>query len=175
MRIGSPEGGLHRELQLRQHLGDHKMISPLLLNLTLESVEFGEVEIPPYPPLIRGEQDNSGILGGEENKEISEGEENSSYLEEEYYPEIEPYSSAEKLLLLTEIPAETETLEAWLTQQHTLDECLLIASQVCQFFRFVYQYQFCFINLFPQYIKIGTPLQFYDLTHAYPQAQQLGF
>lgn len=168
LRLGCPDGGLQRELQLRQHLGYHKMASDLLLNLTLDSVDLGTQSPTPPSDLHLEPVLSEEIATVQEETEATDTE----YLEEEYYPEVDPYQSQEKLLLLSEIPQESETLSTWLTQPHYEEECLLIASQICQFFRFVYQYQFCFINLLPQYIKVGTPLQFYDLTHGYPQGQQ---
>jgi len=168
LRLGCVDGGLKRELQLRQHLGYHKMAYELLLNITLESVNLGAESTISPSPLPNDAPEGEGITAEKEPQQPADSE----YLEEEYYPQVDIYSSQEKLLLLSEIPQESETLETWLTQPHSLEECLLIASQICQFFRFVYQYQICFINLLPQYIKVGTPLQFYDLTHAYQQGQK---
>ncbi|MBE9170685.1 protein phosphatase 2C domain-containing protein [Pleurocapsales cyanobacterium LEGE 06147] len=96
-------------------------------------------------------------------------DEHSEYLEEEYYPEKEISSdeSRQKLLLLSDFPAENTTLATWLEKKHSSEEYLSIAIQVCQFSSYLYQRQWCFIDLLPQLIEIGKPLKFFDLTTAY--------
>ncbi len=153
LRLGNIDGGLQRELQLREQLGEHKMLSPLLATVTESSVTISFNT--PSPSIIEEDSD-------------------SEYLEEEYYEEINPEDeSTEKLILLSELPPAETTLATWLQQPHPLEECLLITSQICQFFRYVYQQKWCFISLFPQLTQIKTPLEFFDLTCAYPEGNQL--
>lgn len=104
-----------------------------------------------------------------------EVEDNSGYLEEEYYPakEISIDESKQKLLLLTYFPAENGTLATWLAEKHTTEEYLSIAIQICQFSSYLYQRQWCFVNLLPQLIEIGKPLQFFDLITVYPVDESL--
>ena len=96
--------------------------------------------------------------------------EESEYLEEEYYPEqeISIDDSKQKLLLLTYFPQEQKTLVTWLQEEHSTEEYLSIAIQICQFSSYLHQRQWCFVNLLNQLIEIGKPLQFFDLTTAYP-------
>ena len=96
--------------------------------------------------------------------------EESEYLEEEYYPEqeISIDDSKQKLLLLTYFPQEQETLATWLQEKHSTEEYLSIAIQICQFSSYLHQRQWCFVNLLTQLIEIGKPIQFFDLTNAYP-------
>ena len=95
--------------------------------------------------------------------------EESGYLEEEYYPEqeISINESKQKLLLLTYFPTENGTLANWLSEKHSTEEYLSIAIQICQFSSYLYQRRWCFVNLLPELIEIGKPLQFFDLTTAY--------
>ncbi|MDJ0742171.1 MAG: protein phosphatase 2C domain-containing protein [Xenococcaceae cyanobacterium MO_167.B27] len=105
----------------------------------------------------------------------TEVEENSGYLEEEYYPEqqISIDESKQKLLFLTDFPEESGTLATWLEEKHSTEEYLSIAIQICQFASYLYQRQWCFVNLLPQLIEIGKPLKFFDLTTAYPVDESL--
>ncbi|MFN7503228.1 MAG: PP2C family protein-serine/threonine phosphatase, partial [Dolichospermum sp.] len=66
------------------------------------------------------------------------------------------------------LPRENQTLETWLKTEQTLEESLLITGQICQLFRYIFQREWCVINILPQFIKIGTPIEFFDLTNAYP-------
>jgi protein phosphatase len=214
LRVGSVEGGLSRELKLREALRDYKMIAELLAQTREESViintrspvlneereekEENETQAvqenvvttvdSPVAPL--GEdavpatdltstvsaEDDSNLKSPEEGSNASsEVKEDSDYLEEEFYPEKEigSDSSTPKLILLSYFPDEAETLETWLKKEHSLEESLSLASQVCQFFRYVYQREWCFVDILPQLIQMGTPIQFYDLTSAYPVGETL--
>lgn len=106
--------------------------------------------------------------------EVSQAElEESEYLEEEYYPEqeIKIDESKQKLLLLTHFPQEQKTLATWLQEKHSTEEYLSITIQICQFSSYLHQQQWCFVNLLTQLIEIGKPIQFVDLTNAYPLAE----
>jgi protein phosphatase len=107
-----------------------------------------------------------------QNSEL-QSDDNPDYLEEEYYPEeeIAANSSLEKLLLLTPYPQENATLATWIKQEHSLEESLSIAIQICQCFSYVLQRKWCFVDLLPQLIEIGKPLKFFDLTTAHPLEQ----
>lgn len=166
LRVGSPESGLNRELQLREILKDHKMVAPLLA-----------IEILKHEQLDKNF--NSQIsLDPETNPENSESPNfNSNYLEEEFYPEkfLGNENSDTLLFLLSEFPSDENTLEQWLKQENSLDDALLLTSQVCQFFRLVYQHQWCFISILSQFIQMGTPILIFDLTLAYPTGETLNY
>lgn len=168
LRAGSTDGGLNRELQLRQALGNYKMVAELLATETEDSV---------YVSAKKLEEEATDRIDefseADDSALITETE--SEYLEEEFYEEIEIESEAtgEKLIILSYLPNFEETLEAWLTQENCLEPTLLLSSQICQFFRYAYQQSWCFIQIFPQFIQMGTPVKFFDLTGAYSVGEEL--
>jgi protein phosphatase len=81
--------------------------------------------------------------------------------------------SDRKLLVLTYLPEEKTTLQAWLGQDNSLETSLSITSQVCQFFRYIHQRGWCFVQILPQFIQVETPIKFFDLTGAYPLNEKL--
>jgi serine/threonine protein phosphatase PrpC len=196
LRIGSIEGGLSRELKLREALADYKLVAPLLAQTTVDSAIIN-LHSPDSENLPNLEKQEHEIESDQENHEheieanISEENTDSSapellttssdiddesdYLEEEYYKEqeITPNSSTQKLLLLNYLPDETKTLETWLKPKHSLEESIFLASQVCQFLRYVHQQNWCLVSVLPQLIEMTTPIQFFDLTSAYPIGETL--
>lgn len=168
LRVGSTDGGLNRELQLRQTLENYKMVAELLASETEDSV---------YVSAKKLEESAT-----ERIDEFSEADDcalitdtQSEYLEEEFYEQIEIESevTGQKLIILSYLPNFEETLEAWLTQENCLEQTLLLSSQICQLFRYAYQQSWCFIQIFPQFIQMGTPVKFFDLTGAYPVGEEL--
>jgi PPM family protein phosphatase len=97
------------------------------------------------------------------------------YLTEEYYDEdLEmDRSSGTKLILLSNLPNPDLTLSTYLQQDISLTQALVLTSQICQLFRYVYQRQWCLLNIYPDLIEIGTPIQFFDLTSAFPAGEIL--
>ncbi|QOV23995.1 PP2C family protein-serine/threonine phosphatase [Anabaenopsis elenkinii] len=158
LRVGSLDSGLNRELQLREILGDYKLIAQLLAHSQAASVTINLETTPPLP------QDTDTVDQGS----LITDTPGDNYLEEEYYPEAETTSSTEKILLLTDFPDQSQTLETWLTAEHTLEESLFLTTQVCQFFRYIHQRDWCLISLLPPWVQMGTPIKFFDLTTAYP-------
>ncbi|NEQ08863.1 MAG: serine/threonine-protein phosphatase [Moorea sp. SIO4E2] len=255
LRVGSSDGGLSRELQLREKLGNYAMIAELLASTIQDSVvinpracfqSFPQDLDPPQPPLIRGEPysksperaiPRSGDLGGspslktrpspsslepepetqqpeeiesceqqspvstdQEESEATTEEETteqqlnpettedssetpkdpepeSEYLEEEYYPEneISPDTSGQRLMLLTSLPDSQSTLETWLQEEHSDQESLSLIIPICQCFYYLYQRQWCLVDVIPKLIEIGKPIKFFDLTSAYPIDQKLDY
>ena len=200
LRVGSVKGGLQREMELREILGERKMVSKLLISERKESVTLSlgpETEEEPATEEIREEEistvkleDSEDVIPTtQESEEESLEEEESSegeslegeYLEEESYPEKQiglegVESSSEKLLLLSYFPNEEETLATWLEQDNDLESSLLLASQICQFCRYVHEREWCLISILPQFSQfsnIGKPIQFFDLTTAYPVGTKL--
>ncbi|MDH6057163.1 PP2C family protein-serine/threonine phosphatase [Umezakia ovalisporum] len=169
LRVGEIESGLSRELQLREILGDYKMVAELLACTIAESVI---INLEPGKDKAKDKQPEE-IENHQDNRELVVSE--SNYLEEEYYPEQEiiSNSSTNKLILLTALPEEDQTLATWLKIEHSLEESLFMTGQVCQFLRYVHQRNWCFISIVPQLMQIGTPMQFFDLTSAYPVGEIL--
>ncbi len=231
LRVGSVEGSLNRELQLRETLGSYGMVAELLDHTTKKSVLINppsslndlennqeeQQEISTTEENTESTIDNGTDLNGDKNTILNkeeknnnekvlnkqateelhqaeifpdttddsletkekEEEEDSDYLEEELYEEKEifPDKSSEKLLLLTYFPAENKTLEHWLKETRSPEEYLSIAIQICQFFSYINQRKWCFVNLLPQLIEveIGKPSKFFDLTTAHPIGEKLSF
>jgi PPM family protein phosphatase len=175
LRVGSIDGGLSRELQLRQTLGSYKMVSELLAAVT----EY-LVCISSHSPLLQEKIEDTPNFCQAENyiessfEVESKLEQEAEYLEEIVFEEeIVSESVGKKLILLSYLPEDGETLASWLTEENSLETSLLLASQVCQFFRYVYQREWCFVQIFPKFIQMGTPVQFFDLTGVYPVGKQL--
>jgi PPM family protein phosphatase len=174
LRVGNPEGELHRELQIREVLKDYKLISQLWASTTQEvqvstqaiapaseeqnTAEFDEV--PPEPEEIESETTEEFL-----NEEYLDEE----YLDEEYLDEptgLQP--SGAKLILLSELPDPSNTLETWLQQQHSIEDILSFVIQFCQFFRYLSQRDWCSTQILPRYIQVGVPIRIFDLTNIHP-------
>jgi len=159
LRIGQIDGGLSRELKLRELITDYKLIAPLLASRIVDSITIN-LNLPDI------------------EKQYAEEEhldEQSAYLDELYYNEQETISnsSSQKLLLLNYFPDQIKTLETWLNLEHTPEESLVLVSQVCQFLRYVHQHNWCLISIIPQLVQMTTLIQFFDLTNAYPVGEVL--
>jgi len=169
LRVGSIGGSLSREMELRQTLGDYKMISEILACSTQDLVTISS-------GLAQLESNVTENLApdAQESEDVSVA---CEYLEEEILEpkEIVGEASAAKIILLSYLPAAAQTLAAWLTQEHPLEQSLLVASQVCQLLRYVYQQKWCLVQIYPQFIQMGTPVQFFDLTGAYPVGSKLDY
>ncbi|MBW4614159.1 MAG: protein phosphatase 2C domain-containing protein [Desmonostoc vinosum HA7617-LM4] len=168
LRVGDVDGNLNLELQLRQVLDNHKMVAELLcstedwivINCSSEQAVEADIELSLNPIFIP-----ETLL------------DESEYLEEEF---LEPRALVSKLpsskrILLSYLPEPEKTLLAWLKQDHTLETCLSLAIQVCQFFRYVYQQGWCFVQITPAFVQIGTLIQFFDLTGICGVGQKLSY
>ena len=166
LRIGATNSALNQELELRKRLGDYKLVTEILAhsqdNIT---IEIKPQNIPEIATIF------SPIPEIDTASEYLQKE----YLEDEYYPETEISTniSNQKLLLITYLPKENQTLETWLKTAHSLEESIFLTSQICQLCRYLHQRGWCFINILPQFIQMGTPIQFFDLTSAYPLGETL--
>ncbi len=201
LRIGNKEGGLQRELQLREILNKYPMIVPLLTDKTITS--FDEIKIDISENQDKSEDsstdsenvemtNNTDIQSTDkidipennnvetldtENQDVemtnnTESQETSSKkeateLEEEYYESeaIAPLNQGEKLILLSQFPEHN--LAQWLGENHSLEEILLVSSQLCQCFKYIYQRQWCVISIIPQFINFNSTIQILDLTGIY--------
>jgi PPM family protein phosphatase len=199
LRIGNIESNLSQEIELRSNLFNYGMISDLWTSINHENVtinlsnqqnnilESSELELTDNeiftnsPNLevtdldIENQEEIKTLI--EEITNIDEEEEylEEEYLEEEYYPEIEinNQESPAKLLVLTPFPDEENTLAQWLTQSHSDQEYLSIIVQLCQCLFYLSQNGWYCLDLSPEFITVGTPIKFYDLTHIYPQETEL--
>ncbi|MFM6225066.1 MAG: protein phosphatase 2C domain-containing protein [Dolichospermum sp.] len=191
LRIGSIESGLSREIQLREKLADYKLVAPLLGQTRIDSViinprssasensvhiqqqEYQEDELQVNIP--EQNEENKDLSTPESTETSNELDIETDYLEEKYYEEQEVISnsSTEKLLLLSYFPNEIKSLKTWLTAEHSLEESIFLATQVCQFLRYVHQQNWCLVSILPELIEMTTPIQFLDLTSAYPIGETL--
>ncbi|MFP4255074.1 MAG: PP2C family protein-serine/threonine phosphatase [Halothece sp.] len=162
LRIASTEGALNRELTLRESIGEYKLIGELITYSTEESIILDTQSFQKETNLENSPPDTSS-------------EEDDDYLEEEYYEE-KPLSedlSSSKYLVLTHLPNPEESLETWLQEEQSLENALALASQICQFCRYLYQQGWCLVDLAPQLVQMGTPIQICDLTNVYPLDETL--
>ena len=189
LRVGAVDGCLNLEKQLRQVIGTNKVISELLISTIEDWVSINLLEQEPEDNSVNLKQQLTKEQLAEEqsainieqpleaevshpqtsldlNSDLSLTE--SEYLEEEFFvpqavaPESE--SPSPKNILLSYLPEPKTTLSAWLEQEQSLETSLSLAIQLCQFFRYVYQQGWCFVQINPAFIQIGTPIQFFDLT-----------
>jgi PPM family protein phosphatase len=176
LRIGATNSALNRELELRKRLGDYKLITELLAhredNITIDIKPQNTPENETIFSPITEIDTSSEYL---EDEYLEDEYLEKEYLEDEYYPETEISTniSNQKLILLTYLPKENQTLETWLKTEHSLEESIFLTSQICQLCRYLYQREWCFINILPQFIQMGTPIQFFDITSAYPLGETL--
>ena len=158
------------EIEIESENTDFPSSPPSDIQETIEATDFIDPEIE--PETIADEGKMTFIQLGENTvHQVPQAKvEESEYLEEEYYPEQEIGidESKQKLLLLTPFPEESNTLATWLQEKHSKEEYLSIAIQICQFASYLHRRQWCFVNLLTQLIEIGKPIQFFDLTNAYP-------
>ncbi len=90
--------------------------------------------------------------------------ENYDYLEDDSaeLPNISPNS---KLILLSYLPTEGQTLDIWLQKKHSYELALEVTNQVCQLFQKAYQQDWCFFQVIPQFIQVNSTIKFFDLTN----------
>ena len=180
LRVGTVDGCLNLERQLRQVIGTNKVVSELLISTTEDWVSINLLEQEPEDDSVNEQQLPTDIEQTLE-PEFSHPETSldldldsdssltkSEYLEEEFFipqaaaPESE--SPSPKIIFLSYLPERETTLSTWLEQEQSLETSLSLAIQLCQFFRYVYQQGWCFVQINPAFIQIGTPIQFFDLT-----------
>jgi len=166
LRIGSTESAIDRELTIRQAIGDYKLIGELITHTTEESVIID---------LQSFQKSFCRINLTKQLPNETETQSENDDLEEEYYEEkpLTEDLSPKKHLVISHLPAEENSLEFWLQQEHTLETSLALASQICQCSRYLYQKGWCLVDISPQFIQLGTPIQIFDLTHIYPVEETL--
>jgi protein phosphatase len=175
LRIGNIHGCLAHELKLRQTLPDYGMFSELLSAQNIASVTINTH----YHKKQQQNQEQEIDIEDTEDTEILSLDhdylDEYEYLEEEYYPEDDVIydDDSEKLILLTYLPREKFTLEHWFIKKRTINQNLSLIISICQCFSYLYQHQWCFLDLLPQFIELGTPIKFYDLTTVYPVEERL--
>lgn len=211
LRVGPPDGGLQRELNIRETLGEFKMVSDLLFYTVEKQVQIlsqpslsfvhetstleedqesvsrdpsdGLPNSPEFSNQIEEEQDvlveqTDGIREEEPRDVITEDTLSTDADEEQYLDESEDVIEEEldlpspHLLLLSSYPESERTLEVWLQQEHSIDNALAIAIQVCQFCNYLYKQGWHVVHLFAPYWQLGTPSRFFDLTGIYPSGEQ---
>lgn len=91
--------------------------------------------------------------------------ENYEYLEDEptAHTNLVPDS---KLLILSELPIQGQTLDVWLRKKHSQEVSLEITHQVCQLFQQASHQGWCFFQVIPKFIQVvDSTIKFFDLTH----------
>jgi len=190
LRVGNLDGGLSRELQLRNALKDNsKMFSELLFvgledrvclsvdsellenivvkeKLVSKELAVNKILMPVETPLVSV---NSLSKVAEVSSiedyfdEVLQFDGDFEYLENDL-PEDTTDLSTKKLLLLSYLPQKRQTLDTWLQKKHPPQLALMLASQICQLFHSAYEEGWCFCQIMPQFIRVDTSVEFYDLT-----------
>jgi PPM family protein phosphatase len=97
------------------------------------------------------------------------------FLAEEFFPEIvagfDPAQA--QIILITEFPSETHSLQRWLDGNPSQSEALSMAIQLCQCCSFLARKGWTIINLTPRFIEFNDRLKICDLTHVYPLGKTL--
>lgn len=192
LRVGNLDGGLSRELQLRNALKDNsKMFSELLFvgleervclsvdselleNIVIKEkviskeVAVNKILMPLETPLVSV---NSLSKAAEVSSSDSFDEDlqfdgDFEYLEDDL-PEDTINLSTKKLLLLSYLPQKGQTLDTWLQKKHSPQLALMLASQICQLFHSAYEQEWCFCQIMPQFVRVDTSVEFYDLTNVH--------
>ncbi len=93
-----------------------------------------------------------------------EDTEDYEYLEDE---QTKPTNTSPnpKLLLLSYLPTEGQTLHIWLQKKHSREMSLALTNQVCQLFQQTYQQGWCFFQIIPQFIQVDSTIKFFDLSN----------
>lgn len=194
LRIGNLDGGLSRELQLRNALKDNsKMFSELLfVGLEdrvclsgdfelLENIAIKEkivskelvldriLTVPVEKTLVSVDSlpKVAEILSSEDyfNEDLQfDGD--YEYLEDDLLENTTDLST-KKLLLLSYLPQKGQTLEHWLQKKHSPQLALTLTSQICQLFHSAYEQGWCFCQIMPQFVQVDTSVKFYDLTNVH--------
>ncbi len=190
LRIGSINGGLSRELQLRYALSDSNLLSELLtfsveevdISPSLESESYLEnnFNYSSSPKLVAQtnvveeltnnssytlELDSQELLGNDSSfDEDWESTEDFDYLEDES-TENQNIISNPQLFLLSYLPNEGQTLNVWLRKKNSYESALTVTQQVCQLFLQIYQQGWCFFQILPQFIQVDSTIKFFDLTN----------
>ncbi len=96
--------------------------------------------------------------------EETELTEDYEYLEDEQSEGINALPNS-KLLLLSYLPTERETLDVWLSKKPSYEVSLELTYQICQLFQQVYQQGWCFFQIIPKFIQVDSTIKFFDLTN----------
>jgi PPM family protein phosphatase len=194
LRVGSLDGALHRELEIRDKLGDYKMLSKALFCAKSEKV-FVSSQFPSsmsaldelstelrfhdisYKLLthIKILELSNELIELVSKKEPLQNEE-SEFLEEEYYQEDESLyqSIGKKILFLSDLPSTDHTLETWLKNApYSVEEALSVCSQLCQVCNYISKHKYYFVDILPQFVQIGTSIQIFDLTRTLGEGTSL--
>lgn len=94
----------------------------------------------------------------------SEFTEDYEYLEDEEVENTNDLSNS-KLLLLSYLPTEGKTLDAWLYKKPSYEVSLELTYQICKLFQQVYQQGWCFFQIIPKFIQVDSTIKFFDLTN----------
>lgn len=191
LRVGNLDGGLSRELQLRNALKDHsKMFSELLFvgledrvclsvdsellenivikeevvnkELAINNILTAPIETPLFS--VNSLSKAAKVSANEDYlDEDLQFDGDYEYLEDDL-PEDTTDLSTKKLLLLSYLPQKGQTLDTWLQKKHSPQLALMLASQICQLFHSASEQGWCFCQIIPQFVRVDTSVEFYDLT-----------
>lgn len=154
LRIGKINGCLSRELEIRQHLTNHKMIAPLVKVLPIEKVLINQ----------NYQKQNFDHFYSQILTNNDDSNNNDEYLAEEYYEEISYNETIENgLITLSLINQKNQTLESFLQEEQTLEKSLTIIIQICQIFNYIQRQGWGITQIYPKFIYVNSTLEFHDL------------
>ncbi|WP_009631890.1 protein phosphatase 2C domain-containing protein [Synechocystis sp. PCC 7509] len=103
-----------------------------------------------------------------------ESTENYDYLEDEVVENTHSLTKS-KLLLLSYLPLEGQTLDIWLQQKHSCEVSIKIINQICQLFQQIYQQGWCCFQVISPFIQVDSTIKFFDLTNVHLLGEQVAF
>jgi PPM family protein phosphatase len=90
--------------------------------------------------------------------------EDYEYLEDDP-AETPDISTNSKLIVLSYLPIQGQTLDIWLQKKHSYELALEVTGQICQLFQQAYQQDWCFFQVIPQFVQVDSTIKFFDLTN----------
>ena len=101
---------------------------------------------------------------GNSLNESWESTENYEYLEDESTENTDTLPN-KKLLLLSYLPTERETLDVWLRKKLSHETALELTYQICKLFQQIHQQGWCIFQIIPPFIQVGSTTKFFDLSN----------
>lgn len=175
LRFDHSDGGLQRELTIRQKTVAHRMVAPLLIHqqgvrFSFDVSKFFHLSSTGFlnHPLVNQIEKTLDLTEHDLNDEL-DNDLREDFLEELYLDyDLNLIEISNATLCLNYLPERETTLEAWFGQTNGIEEILTTTIQLCQFASYLNQQGWCFGQINPKSIAITKPITFYDLTGIFP-------
>jgi PPM family protein phosphatase len=173
LRLDHSDGGLQRELTIRQKTVAHRMVTPLLFHqqgvrLSFDISKFSTLSSTGF--LNQANQIEKTLdLTKHDLTDNLDNNLSEDFLEELYLDyDLNVIEISNATLCLNYLPEQETTLETWFGQTKGIEEILTTTIQFCQFASYLNQQGWCFGQINPKAIAITKPITFYDLTGIFP-------